>query len=82
MSSKIVNKAILIESHSQLIDEAKEKLWFVVCGDNDFIGYWDVDNFSEDMGWEANEVSKILAMKKGESLQFFSSSMHTIVCVK
>jgi hypothetical protein len=75
-------KSILIGSHAPVIEDNKEKLWFVVCGDNDFIGYWSEDKFMEGLGWNANEVSEILAMEKGETLQYYSSSMHTLVCVK
>jgi hypothetical protein len=82
MQSKITINSVLIESHTPVIEQYRGKLWLVVCGDNDFVGYWDEDNFSEDMGWDTDEVSEILAMEKGDTLQRHSSSMHTIVCVK
>ena len=82
MPSKETIVSVLVEAHTPVIDNYHEKLWFVVCGDNNFIGYWDEDTFTDDAGWNADEVSTILNMKKGEALQHFSSSMHTIVCVK
>ena len=82
MTLNAITSTELIHSHTPAIDEHHGKLWFVVCGDNDFIGYWDEDNFNESMGWDADEVSEILAMEKGNTLQSYSSSMHTITCVK
>lgn len=72
---------ITIDGHQNAIKANGGKLWFVVCGDNDFIGYWDESNFAEGMGWEDDETAQINAMEKGDTLERFSSSMHTIVCV-
>jgi hypothetical protein len=82
MSLSNLTRSVLINSHTPVIDEHHGKLWFVVCGDNPCVGYWCEDNFSEDMGWGADEISEILKMKKGETLQHYSTSMHTITCVK
>jgi hypothetical protein len=82
MPSNDIISSLLTKSHTPAIDNNQGKLWFVICGDNDFVGYWDEDNFDESMGWSAEEVSEILAMNKGETLPSYSSSMHTIICVK
>jgi hypothetical protein len=82
MPSREIRNSVLIGSHTPVIEQQHGKLWFVLCGDNDFIGYWDEDNFSDDMGWEADEISRVLNMKKGDTFQNFSSSMHLIICVK
>lgn len=82
MTFKDTANFVLTHTHTPIIDQYTGKLFFVVCGDNDFVGYWSEDDICEDMGWSAEEVAEILALESGETLQSYSSSLHTIVCVK